>query len=489
MIHVVNTMSGKKEEFKSGTPGEVKMYVCGPTVYNFLHVGNFRGPIFFNMVRNWLEKRGYKVTYVYNYTDVDDRIIDRANKEGCKSHEISERFIKEFEIDYASLKLGKHTHNPRVTEFMQQIIDFVSELIAKKKAYEVDGDVYYDVHSISDYGKLSNKKLEELEAGSRIEIDTRKKHSADFALWKKAKPGEPSWPSPWGEGRPGWHIECSAMARALLGDTIDIHGGGLDLIFPHHENEIAQSEGATGKPFVRYWMHNNMLQLGAMKMSKSIGNIVPARDFVKEYNAEILKFMMLLAHYRSPLDFSDSQIENVIGQLARIYSSLAWAEKILSAPQAAAGSASVQLPDSFKSDLKAATTGMEAALDDDFNSADAISKLFELVRSFNNQTRTPGPVTPVKKAIAQEFLKWVENFGKIMALFQEPAKEFLTTLDDMLLKKKNLVRSEIDQVVKERAEARAQKDFKKSDELRDRLVAMGISVQDTAQGSEWEVTK
>lgn len=484
MIQILNSQSGKKEEFKPLTPGEVKMYVCGPTVYNFLHVGNFRGATVFNMVRNWLEKRGFKVTFVYNYTDVDDKIIDVANKRGVSSREISELYIKEFENDFNSLKLRKHTHNPRVTEFMGQIISFVEQLIANGKAYVVEGDVYYDVHSIPDYGKLSNKNLADLEAGARVEVDSRKKHAADFALWKSAKPGEPSWPSPWGEGRPGWHIECSAMARTLLGDSIDIHGGGLDLLFPHHENEVAQSEGATGKPFVKYWMHNNMLQFGAQKMSKSLGNIVSARDFIAEHNAEILKFMFMSAHYRSIIDFSDHHIEQVISQLARIYSALAWAEKLSKSDVAAAA-----IPETFKKEIEKAQVGVETSMDDDFNTAEAMGKIFEVVRAFNNLTRTPGPVTAQKKAIAQEFLRWTLDLGSVMALFQEPAAEFLRTLDDMLLKKKNLIRSDIDAIVVRRSKARTEKDFKTSDELRDQLAQMGIAVQDTAQGSEWEVMK
>lgn len=484
MILIQNSKSGKKEEFKPIKPGEVKMYVCGPTVYDYLHVGNFRGAIFFNMVRNWFEKRGFKVTFVYNYTDVDDKIIERAKKEGVDSKAVSERYIQEFEKDYNALKLRKHTHNPRVTEFMEQIISFVQELIKNGKAYEVNGDVNYDVHAFSNYGKLSNKNLEDLEAGSRIEIDSRKKHPADFALWKKSKEGEPSWPSPWGEGRPGWHIECSAMARTLLGDTIDIHGGGLDLIFPHHENEVAQSEGATDKPFVNYWMHNNMLQFGAQKMSKSLGNIVKGREFLEQYNAEIFKFMMLSAHYRSILDFSDGHIEQMIGGLARIYSALCWAEKL-----SASSAGTTEVPAIFATEIDKAQKGVEAALDDDFNSAEAMGKVFDVVRAFNNQTRTPGAVTPQKKAIAVEFLRWTRGVGEIMALFQEPAESFLRSLDDMLLKKKNLSRLDIDKIVQERAQARAAKDFKTSDILRDKLVAMGISVQDSQAGSEWEVTK
>ena len=290
----------------------------------------------------------------------------------------------------------------------------------------------------------------------------------------------PSWPSPWGQGRPGWHIECSAMARGLLGDSIDIHGGGLDLIFPHHENEVAQSEGATGKPFVRYWMHNNMLNFGSQKMSKSLGNVRTARSFVKEYNAEIFKYLMLSAHYRSVLDFSPTQIEHVISNLARIYSAMALASKV--------AGAGPEVPE-FQKVIEEAKSGVEKSLDDDFNTPEALARLFEVIRSFNSSVRTPGPVTPKKAMIAKAFLEFSTWFGGLMSLLSEPPTEFLVTLDDMLLKKKNLERGQVDLLVKERGGARAAKDFKRADELRDQLIGMGILVQDSAQGSDWEVAK
>lgn len=482
-IVIQNSQTHKKEEFVPLKAGEVKMYVCGPTVYDLLHVGNFRGAIFFNLVRNWFEYRGYKVNFVYNYTDVDDKIIKRANDDKVSAHEISERYIGEFEKDFHALKLKKHSHNPKVTEFMNPIIQFVQQLIDKGCAYVVDGDVYFDVRSIPDYGKLSHKNLDDLESGVRIEVDARKKHAADFAVWKSSKPGEPSWESPWGPGRPGWHIECSAMARGLLGDTIDIHGGGLDLLFPHHENEVAQSEGATGRPFVRYWMHNNMLNFGSQKMSKSLGNVRSARSFMQEYNPEIFKYMMLSAHYRSILEFSPSQFDQVIAGLARIYSALALAERAAQAP------ADAEVPADFAKAIADAQKGVEASLDDDFNTPEAFARLFDVVRHFNAAVRTPGPVTPKKAAIAKEFLRWTGWLGGLMSLFAEPPQEFLRGLDDRLLRQKNLDRAKVDELVKERAAARTSKNFKKADELRAELQNLGIVVQDTAQGSEWEVAK
>lgn len=483
MIQVYNSQSGKKEEFKTLTPNKVKMYVCGPTVYDFLHVGNFRGPIFFNVVRNWLEKSGFEVTYVFNYTDVDDRIINRAQVEKKPAVEISETFIKEFETDYKSLKLRPHTKNPKVTEHMQDIIDLVSDLVAKEKAYVMDGDVYFSVKDFKDYGKLSHKNLEDMEAGFRIDVNNKKKHAADFALWKKAKPGEPAWPSPWSEGRPGWHIECSAMIRALLGDQIDIHGGGLDLLFPHHENEVAQSEACTGKSFVRYWMHNNMLTFGSQKMSKSVGNVKKAREFISEYNAEILKAMMLSSHYRSLIDFSEDHINQVIQMLGRIYSSLAHAHGLISESDPG------EMPKAFNDKVLSFKSEFANAMDDDFNTAEAFGKVFELVRQYNNLCRKPGKITPEQVAVAETFLNEMSVVSEVLSLFGEPPKEFLISLDDLLLAKKGLDRKEIDRLVSERAKARVNKDFAKSDELRDKLSGLGILVSDSAEGSFWEVNK
>ena len=320
--YIYNTLTKNKEVFIPNQAGQVKMYVCGPTVYDFLHIGNFRGAIFFNLVRNWLEYSGLKVTYVYNYTDVDDKIIQRANAEGVDSSTISERFIQEFEKDFNSLKLRKHDYNPRVTEYMPQIIQFVDDLIKNKKAYVIDGEVFFSIDSFPTYGNLSGKKLDDLEAGQRVEVDQRKKNPFDFVLWKPSKENEPSWDSPWSKGRPGWHIECSAMIQSILGETIDIHGGGIDLIFPHHENEVAQGEGRTGKCYCKTWMHNNFLNMNDEKMSKSLGNVVKGRQFIEAYSAEILKYIMLSSHYRAMFNINDEKIAQTISSLARVYGSL-----------------------------------------------------------------------------------------------------------------------------------------------------------------------
>jgi cysteinyl-tRNA synthetase len=481
---VYNTQTRKKEKFEPLHPPQVKMYCCGPTVYGLLHVGNFRGAIFYNFVRNWLERVGYKVDFVYNYTDVDDKIIARAREEKTDPASIAEKYIREFETDFTRLGLRKHDHNPRVTEHMDSIKDMVKTLIEKDKAYVADGEVLYSIKAFEGYGKLSNRNPDDMKSGVRIEVDEKKREPLDFALWKPSKPGEPAWESPWSPGRPGWHIECSAMAKSLLGEQIDIHGGGMDLIFPHHENEIAQSEGASGKPFVKYWLHNNLLNFAGAKMSKSLGNIKPARTFMDEYNPEILKYIMLSVHYRSIFDFGEQMIEQAIQGLARIYSALAVAESYLSG-----GTNSSAMDPAFEKVVKEAWEKITEAVNDDFNTPEAFARVFEVVRAFNSQVRKGLKTTPALLGKAYCFRQFVVEFGALMALFQNPARQFLVELDDMLLKKKNLQRQEVDALVAERTTARAQKDFKRSDELRDQLAAMGISVSDTPQGSEWEVSK
>lgn len=483
-LKVYNTLTKKKEDFTTIEEGKVRMYVCGPTVYDFLHIGNFFGAIFFNAARNWMEKLGYEVTYVYNYTDVDDKIINRANEEGVEAVEIAEKYIEEFRKDYECLKLKPQTFNPRVSEHMGDIIGFIKILVEKGHAYEVEGDVYFSVPSFKEYGKLSNKNLDDMESGYRIEVDERKKHAADFALWKRAKEGEPSWESPWSAGRPGWHIECSAMAKALLGDTIDIHGGGLDLAFPHHENEIAQSQCCNDKTYASYWMHNNMLTFGDQKMSKSLGNVLTGRGFLEKYNGEILKYMILSSHYRSTIDFSEAQVERTIQSLAKFYSALALAEDIIASPAQLA-----PVPEKFQHAIDEASVGITESMNDDFNTSGVMARFFEVVRLFNSYCRTPGKIKPEQKAVAEVFYHWLRDKSEMMALFQESPKEYLVCLDDMLLGFKNIERSQVDDLVAQRTQARVDKNYQKSDEIRDQLAEMGIAVQDSVEGSTWEVAK
>jgi cysteinyl-tRNA synthetase len=484
-LQIYNSMSQKREEFISLSPKQVKMYVCGPTVYNLLHIGNFRGPIFFNLVRNWLEHSGYDVNFVYNYTDVDDKIIEKSIAEKIPASEISEKYIKEFQKDFAALSLKPHDKNPKVTEHMKSIIALIASLVENGSAYVIEGEVLFSVRKFHEYGKLSHRNIDDLKQGVRVEKSEKKQDPLDFALWKPAKPGEPKWPSPWGEGRPGWHIECSAMVKVLLGDSIDIHGGGMDLIFPHHENEIAQSEAESKKPFVKYWMHNNMINFGDKKMSKSLGNIKTTREFLKEYNAEILKYMMLSIHYRSVSDFSEKAIENAVSGLARIYSALALANHLHTSASDVPG----KVVPEFQKVMSTETEQISKALDDDFNTPEVMAALFRAVRSFNTLFRYGMKMTSDVRATCLSFETWLRDKGQLLALFQEDAAQYLGILDDMLLTKKNLQRTEIDQLVTDRAAARTAKDFKKGDEIRAKLTELGIKVFDLGDVSKWEVEK
>jgi cysteinyl-tRNA synthetase len=480
---VYNSLSRTKEVFKSLETGIVKIYLCGPTVYDLVHVGNFRGPIFYNFLRHWLEYLGYKTNFVYNYTDVDDKIIRRANDEKVTSEAVAERFIAEFEKDFNSLGLRKHDHNPRVTQHMDSIIELIRVLVVKEKAYVINGEVLYSIASFPEYGKLSGRNPEELIAGARVEIDQRKRNPLDFALWKPSKAGEPSWPSPWGPGRPGWHIECSAMVRKILGDEIDIHGGGTDLIFPHHENEIAQSEACTGHRLARYWIHNNMFTFSGQKMSKSLGNIWRARDFLQEYNAEIYKYMVLSVHYRSLSEFSEATAELAIKALARVYSSLNLAASLLVDDGDTAANPEFELK------LKNAWIKIEIALNDDFGTPEAFAQIFDLVRDFNSHYRRGMKLNAKMRTGAQLYFDFVRRFGSLMSLFQYEPSQFLIDLDNRLLEQKNLKREAINQLVLERQQVRDAKDFKRADELRAELSSLGIQVADTPQGSFWEVQK
>ncbi len=482
---VYNTLSKTKEPFKTIEEGKVRMYVCGPTVYDYLHIGNFRGAIFFNLVRNWLEKSGNEVTYVYNYTDVDDKIIKRANAEGVESSEISETFIKAFEEDYSRLRLRPHSKNPRVTEHIDDIITLVEGLIANEKAYVIEGEVFFAIDNFETYGNLSGKNLDDLEVGQRVEVDQRKRNPMDFVLWKPAKPGEPSWDSPWGKGRPGWHIECSAMIRALLGESIDIHGGGIDLIFPHHENEIAQGEGCTGKKYCNYWMHNNFINLKDQKMSKSLGNVITARSFMDKYHPEILKYVMLSAHYRSMLNVNEEKIDQAVSGLARVYKALREAKEFADASELTGGAPYKAL----KQIMDTADARIKKALNDDFNTGEMMANIFEVVRVFNAQNIAKKKKDPNALASAKAFTEWVSSWAHVSALFLEDPTEFLKTLDEILIVEKGIEKSTVEALIKERDEARAAKDWSKSDEARDKLLEMGIEIMDSPAGTTWEVKK
>lgn len=486
MLKVYNTISRKIEEFKPLKAGEVTIYVCGPTVYDFLHVGNFRGPVVFNFIRNWLEQSGYKVTYAQNFTDVDDKILNRATKENKTADEISSTYIKEYNKDFEILGLRMHDKNPKVTEFLPEIISMVTDLIEKKKAYIAGNDVNFEISQFPEYGKLSNRKTDELKEGVRIDVDANKKSPLDFALWKSAKPTEQlKWPSPWGEGRPGWHIECSAMVRGMFGDQIDIHGGGLDLVFPHHENEIAQSEACSGHHLAKYWMHWNMFNFGGTKMSKSLGNVVSMREFSDKHHAEVYKWIVLSVHYRSVADFNDDTIDRAYAGLAKFYSAMAMAENV----KASDASVTAVLDQKYKTELEQAWNAITEAFNDDFGTPSAFAAVFETIRKFNSRIRRGMKVTPQVVSQCEQFLAFMKKFGSALSLFQQEPQKFLTELDNKLLAKLGHSRTDIDALVAERAKVREAKDFAKADEFRKKLTDMSISVSDTPTGSFWEVTK
>ncbi|WP_127714630.1 cysteine--tRNA ligase [Halobacteriovorax sp. HLS] len=483
-IKLYNTLSNSKETFTPLEEGKVKMYLCGPTVYDYLHIGNFRGAIFFNLVRNWLELSGYEVTFVYNYTDVDDKIINKAIAEGVDSTVISERFIAEFEKDFNRLGLKKHTHNPKVTEFMDEIVEYVATLVKNDKAYVVDGEVFYSLDNFSDYGKLSNKNLEDLNAGQRVEVDNRKKNPYDFVLWKPSKEGEPSWDSPWGKGRPGWHIECSAMIKSILGNTIDIHGGGIDLIFPHHENEIAQGEGCNCEKYCNYWMHNEFINMKNEKMSKSLGNVITGRAFMDQYHPEVLKFLMLSAHYRSVLTMSDDKIHQAISGLRRVYETLNTVETVLSEfEQSDAG----KVNKTFSQLLIQQDAKIKKSMNDDFGTGELIASIFEVIRAFNALNILKKKKDPNSWTTANALKEWICRYGDMMALFKEVPSKFLYDIDEMMLKEKKIDRATVDALASKRDEARANKDWESADQARDELHALGIDFQDTPDGVKWNV--
>ncbi len=458
-MKIYNTLTRELEEFNPIEPGKAKIYACGPTVYNYIHIGNARPICVFDVLRRYLEYRGYEVTFVQNYTDVDDKIIKKANEEGVSASEISERFIAEYKKDAQGLNVREATVHPQVTQSMEMIIALVQELVEKGHAYESNGDVYFKVDTFDGYGKLSHMPLEDLQAGARIDAHEQKQNPMDFALWKAAKPGEPYWESPWGKGRPGWHIECSAMAKNYLADTIDIHCGGQDLIFPHHENEIAQSECGNGVPFARYWMHNGYINVDNRKMSKSLGNFFTVREVAEKFGYEPIRFLMLQAHYRSQINYNAEIIEQFQAALERLYNCKEGMEFALE--KAADG----EFPEEQKKAILARKEQFIKAMDDDLNTADAISALFELVREIN--TMTSGSVLAPKGQIA---------FAK--GIFDE-----MCGVLGLLYQKKDEIPQDVLKLVEERAAARKAKDFAKADALRDRITAMGYLVEETRQGT------
>lgn len=457
-IEIYNTLTRSKEPLKTLEPNRVSMYVCGPTVYDKAHVGHAMSALVFDIIRRYLEYRGYRVKHVTNYTDVDDKIIQRAAVEGLESLEVAQRYITEFDQHLKDLNILPATKYPRATEVIDEIVEAVASLVEKGFAYEVDGDVYYRVEKFNGYGKLSGRKIDDMEAGSRIDVDSRKEHPMDFALWKAAKPNEPSWDSPWGKGRPGWHIECSVMSHTFLGDQIDIHGGGNDLIFPHHENEIAQSEALTDQRFATYWIHNGMMQLSGAKMSKSVGNLVTIESFLEQYEANVLRMMVLNSSYRSPLTFNDETIDHAVKALKRLRSALRPA-----LPEAS-GKA-----EELKDIVPKTEERFMQSMDDDFNTAGALGHLFELVREINqarDQGADDGALAP-----GQECIKKLT--GILGLTIEQPLQE------------NSDAGPFIDLLIAIRERLREQKQWALSDQIRDELLEQGVILEDTPGGTIW----
>ncbi|NMA66069.1 MAG: cysteine--tRNA ligase [Clostridiaceae bacterium] len=458
-MKLYNTLTRRKEEFVPLKENKVTMYSCGPTVYNYFHIGNARPFIVFDVLRRFLKYCGYDVTFVQNFTDIDDKLIRKANEEGTTVAEIAERYIKEYFIDAEGLGIQKADIHPRATENIKEIIEFIETLIEKGYAYEVDGDVYFRAKRFEEYGKLSHFHIDELEAGARIGVDERKQDAMDFALWKAQKPGEPAWDSPWGPGRPGWHIECSVMANKYLGETIDIHSGGVDLIFPHHENEIAQSEAANEKPFARYWLHNAFLNIDNQKMSKSLGNFFTVRDASKHYDYEVIRFFMLSAHYRNPINYSADQLEQASNGLERLYECKRNLNFLLQNDAVSSNTCEV--------DLNQYKDKFIAAMEDDLNTADAIAAIFELVREINKQISDGNT--------DRDFIEGALN------LFNE-----LTGVLGIVTKGEATLEEEVEKLIEQRQQARKEKNWKLADEIRDKLKDMGIELQDTPNGVKWK---
>ena len=471
-LRVFNTLTRGKEDLKPVHPGEIRIYVCGVTVYDLSHIGHGRSAIVFDVMRRYLKHRGHAVKLVKNFTDIDDKIIRKANQEGVSAQEISERYIEEYRTDMASLGVAPADVEPKATEHVPQMVALIERLIAKGMAYPVDGDVYFDVRRFPGYGRLSGKNLEELQAGARVEVDERKRDPMDFALWKGAKPGEPAWPSPWGQGRPGWHIECSAMAMQYLGEMLDIHGGGEDLVFPHHENEIAQSEAATGKPFSRYWVHNGFVNLAAEKMSKSLGNTLTIKDLVRRHDPEALRLYLLGTHYRHPLEFGDERIVEAGRALARLRALKDEADRIAARGTPAPG------PDhGLFEEVAAHRARFEAAMDDDFNTPQALGVLFDLARVLHGARDQVAQGT----AGAGAFLLGVGELvvlARVLGLLEGARRE--VAVDPQL-------KARIESLVYLRQEARRQRDFGEADRLRDELSRLGVVLEDTRDGTSWKL--
>lgn len=487
---LTNSLTKQKEPFVPLKSPKVKMYVCGPTVYNYVHIGNARVFVFYDVVERYLRFLGYDVERVMNFTDVDDKIINKASQENTDSLTISEKYIEGFLEDMKALRVNPPKVAPKVTDHIPEIIQLIENLISNKAAYVVDdGEVLFSVRNFKDYGKLSGKNIDDLISGARVQTDEKKRDPLDFSLWKPQKnTNEPAWDSPWGKGRPGWHIECSAMSMKYLGESFDIHGGGMDLIHPHHENEIAQSEASTHKPFAKYWLHSNMLTFNAEKMSKSIGNIMLTRDFIKKYSGEILRYFLLSGHYRSTIDYSEQHIREVQSALHRFYTTLSKAESAISALPS-----HLKQPSTEESKAEEFGSTFESkwqeAMDEDFNTAKVIGLIFEYVRLLNAYIDKKG-FKPTEKTypICKTFVDSVKKLSTVLNILGEPPQLFLEQLKKSVLDERGIDVKQIEQKITDRAEARSRKDFATSDTIRNSLLAQGIELRDLPNGTEWDIT-
>jgi cysteinyl-tRNA synthetase len=488
-LRIYNTLTGKKEEFIPLREKQVGIYACGVTVYDLCHIGHARSSVVFDVIYRYLRYRGYEATFVRNFTDIDDKIIKRANEEGVDYQTVSKKYIEEFYIDMGGLGLEKPSFEPKATDHISGMIDLISTLIEKGFAYQKDGDVFFSVERFKDYGKLSGRNLEEMQAGARVEIDEKKENPLDFALWKSSKPGEPFWDTPWGRGRPGWHIECSVMSQKYLGETFDIHGGGKDLIFPHHENEIAQSEAATGKPFARYWIHNGFVNINREKMSKSLGNILTIKEILKEWHPEVLRLFFLSHHYRSPVDYSEDSLREAKTGLDRFYMTLHAVQEELKKPvsskQKSGDLASTencrQIIDSFQ-------PLFEEAMEDDFNTAQALGYFYDLQTQLNRLlSALKSPPTENISSLLKKGLDHFFSKGWVFGLFQEDAAAYIDRHKREGITKLGISEEEILKFIGERNTARENKNWKRADEIRNDLLSKGIALEDTPSGTNWKL--
>ncbi|MBM4307378.1 MAG: cysteine--tRNA ligase [Deltaproteobacteria bacterium] len=488
-LRIYNTLTGKKEEFLPLQEKQVGMYACGVTVYDLCHIGHARSAIVFDVIYRYLRYRGYDVTFVRNFTDIDDKIIKRANEEGVNYRTIAEKYIEEFNIDMGGLYLEKPSFEPKATDHISGMIDLISILIEKGFAYQREGDVFFSVEKFEGYGKLSGRNLEEMQAGARVEIDEKKENPLDFALWKSSKPGEPFWESPWGKGRPGWHIECSVMSQKYLGETLDIHGGGKDLIFPHHENEIAQSEAATGKPFARYWIHNGFVNINKEKMSKSLGNILTIKEILKGWHPEVLRLFFLSHHYRSPVDYSEDSLLDAKTGLDRFYTTLHAIQEELHKPVSTKQKKGDLTPiENSRKAVESFQARFEEAMSDDFNTAQALGYFYDLQTALNSLLSLSGgqPTDEIQALLNQGNNHFLER-GWVFGLFQEKPEVYTDRQKKEGLKKLGLLEKEILNMIEERKTARGNKDWKKSDEIRNDLLSKGIVLEDTPSGTNWKL--